>query len=197
LGSAKLARVHYKNIISAPDVSPEALSQNHNHNTLYYTKQETVSIIQSEIDQTGKITPVADTLILRDASGRSQINSPKTGADISNKHYVDVKFSDAEAIFEEGFIYQQAQMASVTGSINTINSNLSTINTNISSITASISSNSFNGGTITNPIIVPNHPQAIVFGAPVLGSKALGIIDGKITISTYTGSEWAPLLVLG
>ena len=52
--------------------------------------------------------------------------------------------------------------------------------------------------SFTEAIVVPELPQAIIFGDPLtIGTKALGIIGGQMVISMYTSAAvWSPIVWL-
>jgi len=116
IGNAKLARVHWKNVISAPDMTADGLQKNHNHDNRYFTKSEIVPVIDSRITDVGSYGPLANTLMLRDEHGRSQINSPKVNADGANKGYVDVKVAGEASARIAADLYLQSEITNISGS---------------------------------------------------------------------------------
>jgi hypothetical protein len=116
IGGANLAKVHWKNVIAAPDMSSEGLKNSHNHSNLYYSKSEIVPVIDSRVANSGSSSPLASTIMVRDGHGRSQINSPKVVADITNKGYVDTKVAgEASARIATDMIIQSS-VAEISGS---------------------------------------------------------------------------------
>lgn len=116
IGNAKLARVHWKNVISAPDLTPSGLQKNHNHDNRYFSKSEIVPVVESLIANTGSYTPLAGTLALRDASGRTQVNSPRVNADAANKGYVDVKVAGEASFRLAGDMQLFSEVAAISSS---------------------------------------------------------------------------------
>lgn len=115
IGHPKLSRVHWKNVISAPDLSPQGLQNNHNHDNRYFTKAEIVPIIEAEIENTGAYTPIANSLMLRNPQGRSQVNTPKVSVDAANKGYVDNKVNIEAGIRNATDVGLQTQITSISG----------------------------------------------------------------------------------
>jgi microcystin-dependent protein len=116
IGNAKLARVHWKNVIAAPDMSPNGLKNNHNHDNRYFTKSEITPVINSQINAIGSYNPLASTLAFRDLYGRTQFNTPKVNADAANKGYVDVKVSGEASARIATDMYLQSEIISISGS---------------------------------------------------------------------------------
>ena len=115
IGNPKLARVHWKNVIAAPDMTAEGLQKNHDHNNIYFTKSEIVPVIDSRITDAGSYNPYANTLMLRDKAGRSQVNNPKVSADIANKGYTDVLVAGETSARVAGDFNLQTQVTEISG----------------------------------------------------------------------------------
>lgn len=120
VGHPKLSRIHWKNVIAAPDMSPQGLQNNHNHDNRYYTKSEIVNVIESQIEGTGSYTPIADTLMLRNDQGRCQVNTPKVSVDAANKGYVDSKDSIEAGVRASTDANLQTQIINISGSYATL-----------------------------------------------------------------------------
>jgi microcystin-dependent protein len=116
IAHAKLSRVHWRNVIAAPDLSPKGLQNSHNHNNLYYTKSEIPNVVNAQIDEWGSYTQLADTLMLRNAEGRCQVNTPKVVLDAANKGYTDARdnYETTQRIAAD--LVLQSQITAISGS---------------------------------------------------------------------------------
>jgi microcystin-dependent protein len=96
-------------------MTAEGLQNNHNHNNLYFTKSEIVPVIDSRINDSGSYSPYASTLMLRDGSGRSQVNTPRVNADAANKGYTDTLVAGETSARIAGDMNLQAQVTEISG----------------------------------------------------------------------------------
>lgn len=163
IGNAKLARVHWKNVIAAPDMTAEGLQNNHNHNNLYFTKSQIVPVIDSRITDAGSYNPYAKTLMLRDASGRSQVNSPKVSADVSNKGYTDTLVAGEVSARIAGDMNLQSQVTEISGSYATDvdTANLQAQITTLETLIMAISGTGFySGGSVPVGTIISQASSA-------------------------------------
>lgn len=115
LGTAKLSKVHWRNIISAPDLSSNGLQKSHTHDNRYYTKEEIPALMNTLLDNSGSYSPIINTLMLRDNKGRCQVNTPKVGADVANKSYTDITVNGEANKRILGDLNLQTQITSISG----------------------------------------------------------------------------------
>jgi hypothetical protein len=208
LANPKLSRIHWKNIIAAPDLSPTGLQNNHNHDNRYFTESEIVPIIDSRISSQGSYPMEANTLMLRNERGRCQVNTPKVAADASNKGYVDGKFTSAQSLLDAETSARvvadnilQTQINNISGSNDILSSTLATTYTIATSVSALGGGEGVTRSTAQTINGQKTFSNSIIFSAPATktiyfgdsttdGSWAMGVLGGNFVITQRISGTW-------
>lgn len=208
LGNAKLSRVHWKNVIAAPDLSPTGLQNNHNHDNRYFTQSGVLPVIDSRIELKSSYAIEADTLMIRNSNGRCQVNTPKTNNDVANKGYTDSSKNYVVSLLNNEIINRvnadtglQTQVYSISG-----NQHIDEIKLQqTATIAASVSGLGYGNGVnlVSNQSISGQKSfiTPIIFSQPTLrtiyfgdpsgdGSWALGVFGGNFVASERVSGTW-------